>query len=429
MPGLSVFRCGLVAALVACASLGAARAQIVDPRDFFGLVLWTDANDVNGTGVQPSNGALVTQWADKSGGGFHLTGAAGVAPVFQATGFDSVNPAIRVASGKYLAGANPFGGLTATQPQTSITFFVVAANNAATANGAFSLNGDNAGSAPLGGRYSLHIRWRHNGRHYFDAGGCCVDHRVDGADPNGVTETTVYSALSNGVSGQQLLRIDGGAFASETPPNSADPAMVNQGVRLSMRAGGLLEFFDGRFGEIVVYNRALSMAEIQWVECYLLYKWKRTKMPAGCVPSLTATKSVASWNDGVNPVFNIPGNDVTYTLTVTRSAGIGIDSNSVFIVDRLPPELTFFNGDADGPGPGATPVLFSGAGTGLTFTYATDVRYASGTSAPSSFAGCTYTPTAGYDPNVRFICFNPKGVFSTSSPSSTFTLKFRTRIN
>lgn len=33
--------------------------------DIPNLAFWVDAKDVNGTGVQPLNGALVSTWADK----------------------------------------------------------------------------------------------------------------------------------------------------------------------------------------------------------------------------------------------------------------------------------------------------------------------------------------------------------------------------
>ena len=49
---------------------------------------------------------------------------------------------------------------------------------------------------------------------------------------------------------------------------------------------------------------------------------------------------------------------------------------------------------------------------------------------PASFAACTYTPTAQYDPLVRYICINPKGTMagSTGTPPS-FTVTFAARVN
>ncbi len=144
---------------------------------------------------------------------------------------------------------------------------------------------------------------------------------------------------------------------------------------------------------------------------------------------LTATKSSTVFDTG-NGHFSIPGNDMLYTITVTNTTGGTPDPNSVLIVDPLPADLTFFNGDADGAGPGTTAVLFTDMSSGLTFDYATDVRYATGTTPPANFAACTYTPTAGYDPAVRYICINPSGTMAGTgtTPTPRFTLQFRARI-
>lgn len=75
------------------------------------------------------------------------------------------------------------------------------------------------------------------------------------------------------------------------------------------------------------------------------------------------------------------------------------------------------------------PVSFTqSAGAGLSFTYATDVRYSNSGSVPADFASCAYTPSAGYDANVRFICVNPKGAFAAGDPDPNFSVSFRTQI-
>ena len=46
--------------------------------------------------------------------------------------------------------------------------------------------------------------------------------------------------------------------------------------------------------------------------------------------------------------------------------------------------------------------------------------------APASFAACTYSPVAAYDPAVRYVCLRPQGSMagSTGTPTS-FTLEER----
>ena len=39
-----------------------AHAQISAPSDVLNLVFWVDAQDVNGTGSQPANGAVISTW-------------------------------------------------------------------------------------------------------------------------------------------------------------------------------------------------------------------------------------------------------------------------------------------------------------------------------------------------------------------------------
>ena len=146
---------------------------------------------------------------------------------------------------------------------------------------------------------------------------------------------------------------------------------------------------------------------------------------------LAVAKNSAPYNDGVNPVYNLPGHDVLYSITVTNTAAGITTPNTVFILDPLPSQVTFFNGDANGSAAGTDPVYFTNASSGLTFNYATDVRYATGSTTPANFAACTYSPLVGYDPAVRYICINPKGAMNgiLVTPTPQFSVNFRTRIN
>ena len=119
----------------------------------------------------------------------------------------------------------------------------------------------------------------------------------------------------------------------------------------------------------------------------------------------------------------LPGTDVIYDITVTNEGTGATDPDSLFLVDRLPPEVAFRRGAA-----GSEAVTFTETGTGLTYAYATDIGYATGTTAPTGMAQCTYAPQPGYDPAVTFVCFNPKGAMAAGDPDPTFTFSFRARI-
>lgn len=127
-------------------------------------------------------------------------------------------------------------------------------------------------------------------------------------------------------------------------------------------------------------------------------------------------------NNATNP-FHIPGAIVRYTLRVSNAGSGPVDSNTVFVLDTLPANLLV--------GTAAAPSFTQGTPTSaLTFTAGTDVRYSNAASPPASFAACTYTPTLAYDPNVRYVCFNPKGVMpaATTTGNPTFSVSFNAQI-
>lgn len=146
------------------------------------------------------------------------------------------------------------------------------------------------------------------------------------------------------------------------------------------------------------------------------------------LPIITLTKTSAVHDPGNAGLFAVPGNDIAYTITATNSGPGVTTTDSIFVVDRLPAQVTFYNGDFDDAGPATAAVHFTQVGTGLTFTPSTDLRYSNSASAPANFAACTYAPTAGYDANVRFVCLNPKGALQAGSPSPAFVAQFRARI-
>lgn len=126
--------------------------------------------------------------------------------------------------------------------------------------------------------------------------------------------------------------------------------------------------------------------------------------------------------------YYLPGNDVIYSITATNIGQGQTTADSLLVVDALPAQLDFFNGDIDDAGPATGPVIFSQSGSSLTFNAATDLRYSNAVSAPTSFAACTYNPAAGYDPAIKFVCLNLKGSLLAGTPEPSFTFQIRTRI-
>ena len=121
---------------------------------------------------------------------------------------------------------------------------------------------------------------------------------------------------------------------------------------------------------------------------------------------LEAEKSVSMFSGNASN-YSIPGSDVIYTIKADNAGTGPVDNNSIFLVDAMPPEVEFYNGDFDDGGPLTGVVDFDLGASELTFTEATDLGFSDGTVKPTDISGCNYTPAAGYDPAVTFICFAP----------------------
>ncbi|WP_156416911.1 CshA/CshB family fibrillar adhesin-related protein [Sphingopyxis sp. H050] len=142
--------------------------------------------------------------------------------------------------------------------------------------------------------------------------------------------------------------------------------------------------------------------------------------------TLDMTKTSALVSDPLNGALNpkaIPGAIVRYSFQVQNSGPAAVDSNTLLIVDTLPLQIAI--------GSAAAPIFTQGSPTsGLTFNSATDIRYSNSATKPATFAACTYTPVAAYDPAVKYVCLRPQGAMagSTGTPTS-FTISLQGQIN
>ena len=399
---------GLMAVLVLLALCPAAlRAQTFSPAQLGGLVLWVDAQDITGTGAQPASGASVTQWADKSGRGNHMTSAAGTVS-YEPTGIDARFPALRFPIGARMTARNPFPAATHNQ----MTVFFVHANVTIVKNAAVSFDGQTGGSW-------VHAPWI-DGRVYFDASGI-GSRRLTAAHPTPLTKTTLIAALNDEPGNRQWIRLDGQAGAADT---TGHLMTVGGGVHIG-DFGGL--DYDGRFAEVVIYDRALSLAEVQQVECYLLLKW--TPEAASCGMRLEIQVASAPDPAGGTSAYRLPQGEVRYTITANRLGQGALTSDSLFLVSSVPGEVSFYNGDFDEGGPGSGPFGFAQSGTALQFDPASDARYSSSMVRPTTAAQCSYTPQPGHDPQVRFICLSPRGSIPYGNSAASFSISYRTRIH
>ncbi len=141
--------------------------------------------------------------------------------------------------------------------------------------------------------------------------------------------------------------------------------------------------------------------------------------------SLSVTKTVSNLVSGE---FSIPGNDMIYTFTVVNQGAGSVTADTIVLIDEMPAEMSFFNGDYDGPGPSTAKIGFEESDTSLSFDPEVDALYSDGSAKPADLSECNYTPSAGYDSNVKFVCFNPKGEMLGGDPDPNFKISFRAKI-
>ena len=131
---------------------------------------------------------------------------------------------------------------------------------------------------------------------------------------------------------------------------------------------------------------------------------------------MAGDKTIEVFDPAAEGLYAIPSNDVIYTISISNVGTGRADLNSLFLVDTLPSEVAFYNADMDDGGPATDPVSFSQNSASLNWSYTRDVGFSSSVTKPANFAACNYTPTTGYDPAVRHICFAPNGRMQFGNP-------------
>ena len=143
---------------------------------------------------------------------------------------------------------------------------------------------------------------------------------------------------------------------------------------------------------------------------------------------------MAIWDPSNQGLYAIPGNEVIYTFTVKNVGDGDVDQNSMILIDGLPPEIEFWNGDIDAGGPDIFPGtdrvgFVQTIGSGVTFNETTDLRFKTGSTPPTDFSQCTaFAGDATFRPDLTHICLNPKGLLSYGDPDPTIQLSLRARI-
>ena len=227
-----------------------------NPALYGTLALWVDAADVAGTGVNPSDGSVVTTWADKSGGGRTATKVGN--PTLSATGVNG-KPGISL-DGSSMG----YRGAVSTTGTVLTTFVVATLNSGTPVNGRLlSLTGatgvdyNNAG-------YIIPLLRNGSGQEVatFYNGSARSVSSVPAYDTpfyaTAVVDGTTNTTFVNGIAGT----------ASAMSPTFA---ITKYAIGLQPNSDG--DYWKGYVSEVLIYTSALSSTNRLAVEAYLATKW------------------------------------------------------------------------------------------------------------------------------------------------------------
>lgn len=155
-------------------------------------------------------------------------------------------------------------------------------------------------------------------------------------------------------------------------------------------------------------------------------------------PSFSTTLSHPPISDPYNGAANpkaIPGAVVHYSVKIENSSPGYPDSNSVVVVQSVPPQGVLYVGDLGAPGSGPVAFTQGSPSSGLTYAF-TSLASTTDDVAFSSNGGASfgYTPTpdaSGHDAAVTHIRVTPQGIFAgaAGSGSPNFILGYRVTVN
>ena len=116
-------------------------------------------------------------------------------------------------------------------------------------------------------------------------------------------------------------------------------------------------------------------------------------------------------------------------LTPTAFLGPVCHANGVFVVDALPSEVEFFNGDANGSAAGTARVLFDPRDSSLSLNPNGDVAFSSSPIEPQDFGDCNHNPANGCVETVTYICFRPQGTMAFGATNPSFNCNSEHELN
>jgi hypothetical protein len=245
-----------------------------DPRSVGACGAWFDGAD--STTVQVATGSNVTRWLDKSGLQNHAVTNTGTLPIYTSNTLNGKGVLTFSAAGMLGGYASP----TATTPHT---LFVVTRPTAITGTHDVC----QISSYPLGGITGVGVNvatWSSNkwfsGSLYGERDGNYTSNTVASTTRTDIVVCTVWpgSNINTTVNGTTGLDSTQLTYALNTKSNGARMTM---GGHWYPPDNYYREFYNGYIAEILVYSKALMVADRQRIEGYLAWKWGlQSQLPA-----------------------------------------------------------------------------------------------------------------------------------------------------
>jgi hypothetical protein len=234
------------------------------PIRITGSTMWLDGADPNGNGITPGNGAIVSNWVDKSGTGNSVTGG-GNQPTYSTNASNKLG-ALSFNGSQWLSKASVSGGSLAGNNTTTFSMFVVCSFSNNTLR-SMPFSWDNSS-------YTYRILFQ-----YSEDNNLCFDfNNITGARVNIIpfvptnNQFYIFSGIRNG--SVAYLGINGGVTtATATGLVTQNFSGTTNTLNIGQYVNGSDWNMKGITCEIIFYNSALSVSQRQNVEGYLAWKW------------------------------------------------------------------------------------------------------------------------------------------------------------
>ena len=288
-------------------------ATITAPTQLSGCELWLDASD-----PESVIGSTASAWVDKSGNGANATQSTSAnQPTLVKNGWNGLS---------YLSfdGSNDTmtGSLSNTIIDDSI-FIVCRTKNSASDAGIFY----------IGSSFTKKGLTHHNGSNvycYFSSGSIYKAYNMSTYSPNILSRSYADTVGTFHINGCE-------ATSSNNTPADASAA-ASYAIANATNEGEI------DIGEIIVYNRKLSQAELRQVEKYLSLKWKiglggrNIKNLAG--GGLYASEVLEDNSTG-GPIIT-HNNTLEFRRTAADNSDLRLEANEITIADNEPWTIEFW---------------------------------------------------------------------------------------